>query len=131
MGNNHSYVTFFNELDQIYYDPNEEGSYGRIQKLISAAKAKGRMVSEKSIKDYLGRQARCTLHNPSRKNVKRNQTVVGGIYQRWQADLADMQAVSSKNKSSKYILTVNDVFSKYAWASPVKIQRWYRIEKCL
>ena len=57
---------------------------------------------------------------PSRKNFKRNQTVVGGIDQQWQADLADMQALSRKNKGTKYILTVIDVFSKYAWAIPVK-----------
>ena len=31
-----------------------------------------------------------------------------------------MQALSRKNKGTKYILTVIDVFSKYAWAIPVK-----------
>ena len=38
----------------------------------------------------------------------------------WSADLADMQAFSSFNKGFKYILTVIDVFSKYAWAVPIK-----------
>ena len=31
-----------------------------------------------------------------------------------------MQAFSSFNKGFKYILTVIDVFSKYAWAVPIK-----------
>ena len=31
-----------------------------------------------------------------------------------------MQAFSSFNKGYKYILTVIDVFSKYAWAIPIK-----------
>ena len=31
-----------------------------------------------------------------------------------------MQALSRKNKGTKYILTDIDVFSKYAWAIPVK-----------
>ena len=39
----------------------------------------------------------------------------------WSADLVDMQAFSSFNKGFKYILTVIDVFSKYAWAVPIKI----------
>ena len=68
----------------------------------------------------LGRQASYSLHKPSRKNFKRNQTVVGGIDQQWQADLADMQALSTRNKGTKFILTFIDVFSKYAWAIPVK-----------
>ncbi|MCU7951726.1 MAG: DDE-type integrase/transposase/recombinase [gamma proteobacterium symbiont of Bathyaustriella thionipta] len=38
----------------------------------------------------------------------------------WSADLVDMQAFSSVNKGFKYILTVIDVFSKYAWAIPLK-----------
>ena len=38
----------------------------------------------------------------------------------WSADLVDMQAFSSFNKGFKYILTVIDVFSKYAWAVPIK-----------
>ena len=33
-----------------------------------------------------------------------------------------MQALSRKNKGTKYIFTVIDVFSKYAWAIPVKIK---------
>ena len=85
-----------------------------------AAKQKGLWVSIKTIKDYLGRQASYSLHKPSRKNLKRNPTVVGGITKQWQADLADMQALSGENKGTKYILTGIDVFSKFAWAIPVK-----------
>ena len=38
----------------------------------------------------------------------------------WLADLVDMQAFSAFNKGFKYILTVLDVFSKYAWALQIK-----------
>ena len=71
-----------------------------------AAKTKELKVSEKSIIDYLGREASYSLHKPTRKNFKRNQTVVGGFDQQWQADLAGMQALSRKNKGTKYRLTV-------------------------
>ena len=49
--------------------------------------------------------------------------MVGGIGQLLQADLADMQALSRKNKGTKYISTGIDVFSKYASAIPVKNKR--------
>ena len=92
MGKNPSKAKLFEELDKFYYHIDEERSYGGIQKLIREAKAKGLTVSEKSIKDYLGRQASYCLHKPSRKNFKRNLTVVGGSDRQWKADLADMQA---------------------------------------
>ena len=38
----------------------------------------------------------------------------------WSAELVDMQVFSSFNKGFKYILTVIDVFSKYAWAVLIK-----------
>ena len=89
MGKNLSNAILFKELDKIYSHADEEGSYVWIQKLLWAAKAKGLKVLEKAIKDYLGRQASYSFHKPSRKNCKRNHTVVGGIDQQWQADLAD------------------------------------------
>ena len=79
MGKNSSKVTLYKEQDKIYYHPEEEGSYGGIQKLLRAVKQKGLRVSIKTIKDYLGRQASYSLHKPSRKNFKRNQIIVGGI----------------------------------------------------
>ena len=120
MGKNTSKVNLYKELDKIYYHAEEEGSYGVSQKLLRPAKQNGLRVSIKTINDYLGRQASYSLHKPSRKNFKRNPTVVEGIDKQWQADLADMQALSGKNKGTKYILTGIDVFSKFAWAIPVK-----------
>ena len=119
MGKNPSKAKLFKELEIMYYHPDEEGSYGGIQKLLRAANGKRLKVSEKSIKYYLGRQANYCLHKQSRKNFKRNQTV-GRTDPQWQADLAHMQALSRKNKGTKYILTVSDVFSKYASAIPLK-----------
>ena len=77
-------------------------------------------MSVKSIKAYLPRQASYSLHKPSRKNFNKKQTVVGGIDQQWQADLADMQALSRNNKEIKYILTGIDIVFQYARAIPVK-----------
>ena len=108
---NPSKAKLLKELDKIYYRPDEEGYYCGIQKLLRAAKAKGLKVFEKSIIDYLCREASYSLHKPSRKNFKRNLTVVGGIDQQWLADLADMQSLPRKNKGTKYILTVIDVLS--------------------
>lgn len=60
------------------------------------------------------------LHKPVRHNFKRRKIIVNGIDEIWALDLADMQAFSTENKGEKYILTVIDCFSRYAWALPLK-----------
>ena len=37
----------------------------------------------------------------------------------WSADFAEMES-SSKNKNVKYLLHVIDVFTNYAWVTPLK-----------
>ena len=38
----------------------------------------------------------------------------------WGADLADTQLISKFNKGFSFLLCVIDIFSKYAWAVPLK-----------
>ena len=40
----------------------------------------------------------------------------------WSADFVDMQAISKCNVGIKYVLNVIDVFSKYAWSTPIRDQ---------
>ena len=47
-------------------------------------------------------------------NIGKLQTIFGG------ADLADKQLISKFNKGIHFLLCVIDVFSKYAWVTPLK-----------
>ena len=38
----------------------------------------------------------------------------------WDADLADMQLISRFNKAFRFLLSVTDIVSKYAWVIPLK-----------
>lgn len=60
------------------------------------------------------------LHKPIRLKFKRRHTVVKGIDDLWQGDLAEMTNYSQINRSYKYILVVIDCFSKYLWTRPLK-----------
>lgn len=60
------------------------------------------------------------LHRSARKNFKRRSYIMRGVNETFQADLIEMIPHKSINKNFKYILTVIDVFSKYAWAIPLK-----------
>jgi hypothetical protein len=60
------------------------------------------------------------LHRPVTRKFKRAQVITKGIDDVWSADLADMNDLKEDNDGYRYILTVIDVFSRYAWAVPIK-----------
>lgn len=60
------------------------------------------------------------LLKPIRHKFKRRRVFVYNIDDIWSADIKDMQSVSKQNKGFKYLLTVIDLFSKYAYAIPLK-----------
>lgn len=60
------------------------------------------------------------LHKPARRNFTRRRVIVKGIDDLWQCDLVEMIPYAKENKNYKYLLTIIDVFSKFAWAVPIK-----------
>lgn len=71
------------------------------------------------------------LHKPARKKFVRRLVTVRGIDDLWQADLVDMGAYSSVNKNFRFLLTVIDAFSKYAWALPIKDKSVAEVAKAM
>lgn len=60
------------------------------------------------------------LYKPARKNFKRRRTIIKGLDDLWQIDLAEFQPHARENKGCKYILVVIDCFSKFLWTRPLK-----------
>jgi hypothetical protein len=60
------------------------------------------------------------LHKPVTRTFKRAQVITTGINDIFAADLADMSQFADENDGYKYLLTVIDCFSRYAWAVPIK-----------
>lgn len=60
------------------------------------------------------------LLKPSRIHYPRRKTTVKGLDDLWQIDLVEMQPYAKVNKGNRYILTIIDTLSKYAWSVPVK-----------
>lgn len=60
------------------------------------------------------------LHRSARRNFIRRKTNMRGICDTLQADLVEMIPYAAKNKNMKYILTVINIFSKKAYARPMK-----------
>lgn len=60
------------------------------------------------------------IHRYARKNFQRRKYAMYGIADTLQADLIEMQPYKRENRGHRYILIVIDVFSKMAYAEPLK-----------
>ena len=60
------------------------------------------------------------LQKPIIRNFKKRKVYFRFRDNIWGADLVDMQLISKFNKGFRFLLSVIDIFSKYAWVVPLK-----------
>ena len=107
--------------NKIYYNPESPASFGGVYSIYRVVKDEGKhQISRNKIRLWLQKQDTYTLHKPVRYRFKRNRVIVGALDEQWEADLVIMDSLSKYNNGFKYILTVIDVLSKYAWVEPIK-----------
>jgi transposase InsO family protein len=104
-----------NKLSKHYYDTKQPEAYGGVAGFHRSTK-----VTSRKIKDWLSHQEVYTLHKPVCWRFQRRLTIIGGIDHQFQADLIDMRTLRKYNDGISYLVTCIDVFSKFAWALPIK-----------
>ena len=105
-------------LRNVYYNLKHPAGYGSVSKLV---KATG--LSPMKVKTWLKKQPTYTLHRQARRNYPTRQYIVHDIDEQWQADLADVSLLARENGGYRFILTVIDIFSRFAWSRPLKTKR--------
>ena len=111
---------FAKTLSKIHHNPKNPSSLGGVERFLRRARqlhVSG--ATRQTVQEYLRSEQAYTLHRPARRRFTRNHTYVAGMDAQWQADLADMQGIARQNNGMRYLLTVIEVFSKFAWAVPV------------
>ena len=103
------------ELSALYTDPTELGSLGGVARF-----AKAHQIPVSQAKKELQQVLSYTLHKPRRRRFKTLPTLVFGINEQFVMDLVDLQKLAKYNKGYKYLLTVIDVLSKFAWVELLK-----------
>ena len=76
--------------------------------------------SRREVIDFLSGVDAYTLRKPTRKRFPRRTVYSKGIADLIQADIADLSHIARYNDNYRYLLTAIDVFSKRAWALPLK-----------
>lgn len=118
-------------LRDIYYNIRNPASFSSIDRVFEEAKKHNLTVRRKDVKDYLQSQFPFTLHHRVVRKFRRNQIIVSSPEELFQADLIDLQSLSKFNDNIKYILTVIDVFSKKAFAFPLKSKSGLEVKAAL
>ena len=71
------------------------------------------------------------LHRPVRRNFPRRAVEVKGLHDLYQADLVEMIPDAKSNKEYKYMMTVINAFTKFAYAIPLKTKTGVEVAHAL
>ena len=107
-------------LSKIYLDPNDPGFLGNVKRLLRRARQLLVQGSTwQTVPNYHRSEQAYTLNKSARRRFTKDHTYVAGIGAQLQDDLPDIHGITRENGEMKYLLTVIDVFFKFAWAIPV------------
>lgn len=118
-------------LRDLYYNPRSVAAFSSVEKVYSEARRIVPEITRKQVSDYITTQFPYTLHRRRVFKFKRNPVLASGPEELIQADLIDMQSLSKDNNGYKYILTLIDVFTKKAFAYPLKSKAASEVVKSL
>lgn len=107
-------------LADIYFDPTNPGSYGGARRLYNEIRKTYPGIKLSQVESWLQDEETYNFFRKSVKKFPRLPILVDHIDEQWQADIMDMSWISKKNKHFKYLLTIIDCLSRYAWVFPLK-----------
>ena len=116
-------------LESIYFDPRHPASFSGASKLYKIAKAAGKKITHKQVREWLRKQETYTLHRRLKRKFPRNRVIVGGYMQQWDADLMDMTNLAKYNGGVTYVLVAIDIFSRYLFVEPLKSKQGKEVAK--
>jgi hypothetical protein len=114
-------------LSDLYLAPRRPSALGGQRKFTDAVPRAKRVQAE----EWLKGQDAYTLHKPARVRWNRRPTIVAGVGEQAQADLMDVRSHREANNGITFILTVVDVFSKKAWAYPLRSKSGLHVSEAL
>ncbi len=107
-------------LRDIYFNVKNPACYSGAPAVYTEAKKVDPTITLAIVKEWLHSQETYALQKPAVRKFSRRKTVTSGVGEQYQVDLCDMSALASENQGFRYLLTCIDIFSKRAWALPIK-----------
>jgi hypothetical protein len=104
------------KIKKLYTDASRPGAFSGLSGFLKVNKN----LKKQSVKKFFDSTEAYSLHKPKRKKFIRKKIIVPGIDHLWQIDLLDVSKIKDENDNNRYLLTVIDCFSKFAWVIPIK-----------
>ena len=103
-------------FDEKYYNPINPSSFSGQHNLLRATRGH---ITKKNVVNWLESQDAYTLHRSVIRKFPRRKYTIYDPDVCWEADLIDLRSIKHYNNNISYLLTVIDVFSKYAFVEPL------------
>lgn len=119
-------------LENVYYNLGKAGAFQSASKIYQSLKNKRLpKISLPVIKKWLISKDDYTFQKTARRKFNQAAVVTTGLYDLYDADLAQLDALSKYNEDVKYLLFVIDVFSRYLYIEPLKDKSGSRVKTAL
>lgn len=109
-----------NTIRDVYYNFDSPACFAGEQSVYRESKKRNKNIRLKDVRDFLANQPAYTRHKQTIRRFKRNKMISSGFDADWQSDLADLRNLKKENSNYTYILICVDVFSRHAFAEPIK-----------
>ena len=107
-------------LYHIYTDVKNLASFSSPWKLYKAAKKEDSSITLTQVKHFLESQKSYTLHRHFNSRFRRWKVLARGVRYQFQADLIDYVLLKRENGGMTFLLSVINVFLRYAMLIPIK-----------
>ena len=110
-------------LKSIYTDLRHPASFSSHYTLFRATKQKNPNILFKDVESWLETQLVYTKYRRIKVKYPHCKVLSRGLRYQYQADLVDYSALKRDNCSFTFLLTVIDIFSRFALAIPIKSKK--------
>jgi len=119
-------------LETIWSDPKYSAAFSGPQKLYQWVKKEGKYkIGLATIRQFLADKDAYSLQKRVQRKFKRRRVIVQGIESQWDGDLMDVKNIAKYNDGVKYILVLQDVFSRFIFTEPMKDKTALATKKAL
>ena len=110
-------------LKSIHTDLRHPASFSSPNNLFKAAKQKNPNILFKDVESWLETQPVYTKYRKVEVKYPHCKVLSRGLRYQYQADLVDNSALKRDNHSCTFLLTIIDIFSRFALAIPIKSKK--------
>lgn len=108
------------DFSRYYFDKDFSGSFSGVNTFYNALKKIDSTVKRSDVLEYLKSNKVYSLHKPIKKPKQYRRVYTKGIKYLFQMDLIEVGKMANENDNHKFLVTIIDCFSKYAWVFPTK-----------